>query len=83
LARHSLNSYIAGCNQEPEMLTNRGLIKRNQEMMHSMRQSRDALRAKQGYIRNGGMDVTNATIDEWTRQIRILLKANGILRGHA
>lgn len=65
------------------MLTNRGLIKRNQEMMHSMRQSRNGLRAKQGYIRNGGMDVTNATIDEWTRQIRILLKANSILRGHA
>jgi hypothetical protein len=58
------------------------LIKRNQELMHSMRQSRNALRSKQGYIRNGGMDVTNATIAEWTRQIGNLLKANSILRSH-
>jgi flagellar hook-associated protein FlgK len=65
------------------MLTNFGLIKRKQEMMHSMRQSRSALRAKRGYIRNGGMNVSNAAINEWTRQIRVLLKANGILRGQA
>jgi hypothetical protein len=58
------------------------LIKQNQGRLLSMRQSRGVLRSKQGYIRNGGQDVTNATIAEWTRQIGNLLKANSILRSH-